>query len=212
MATSSLIQQHTQSDSYVQSGFCTRMGWGKRPALILIDVCKAYWTPGSPLDLSSNPAAAAAPGSMRRLLAAARRAGGSIPVVWTAVEYEDPGMRDAGLFWHKAKVLDVFRAGDSRDLGGWVDDNERSDGGGSALRPRAGEVLVKKKYASSFFGTTLASELTCRGVDTLVIAGVSTSGCVRATTLDAMQNGFRPMVSYSRPRFPVFFSLKCQDK
>lgn len=177
------VQKHAQSDSYAESGFCTKMGWGSRPALLLIDVCKAYWTPGSPLDISSNAAAAAAPDSMRRLLVAAR-AGGA-PVVWTAVEYHDPQMRDAGLFWRKAKVLDIWRAGDPRGLGGWVDDG---------LRPADGEVLVKKKYASGFFGTTLASELACLNVDTVVIAGVSTSGCVRATTLDAMQNGYRPMV------------------
>lgn len=184
-------QQHAQSDSYTQSGFLARMGWGKKPALLLIDVCKAYWTPGSPLDLSSsNPhAAAAALASMRRLLAAAR--GNNVPVVWTSVEYNDPEMRDAGLFWRKAKVLDVFRAGDPRGLGDWVDDEDGND----RLRPAVGEVLIKKKYASSFFGTTLATELACLGVDTLVIAGVSTSGCVRATTLDAMQNGYRPMVS-----------------
>lgn len=207
MTTPTFTQQHAQSDSYAQSGFCTRMGWGARPALILIDVCKAYWTPESPLDLSSNPAAAAAPASMRRLLAAARepcaKGNPRVPVVWTAVEYHDPEMRDAGLFWHKAKVLDVFRAGDPRGLGGWIDnddDDGMQAGGGDldgSLRPTTGEVLIKKKYASSFFGTTLATELACLGVDTLVIAGVSTSGCVRATTLDAMQNGFRPMVSCS---------------
>lgn len=185
MAAPSVAQQHSQSASYTQSGFCTKMGWGSQPALLLIDVCKAYWTPGSPLDISSNPAAAASPASMRRLLSAARA--GGVPVIWTAVEYTDPSMKDAGLFWHKAKALDLWQVGDPRGLSDWVDDS---------LRPVEGEVLVKKKYASGFFGTTLATELACRGVDTVVIAGVSTSGCVRATTLDAMQSGYRPMVCY----------------
>lgn len=196
MAAPTIIKQHAQSNSYAQSGFCSKLGWGSRPALLLIDVCKAYWTPGSPLDISSNAAAAASPDSIRRLLASARASG--VPVVWTAVEYNDPQMKDAGLFWHKAKVLDIWRVGDPRRLSDWVDDS---------LRPADGDVLVKKKYASGFFGTTLASELACLNVDTLVIAGVSTSGCVRATTLDAMQNGYRPMVSSfanpspgSRPR------------
>lgn len=209
MTAPASVQKNAQSNSYAQSGFCTRMGWGARPALILIDVCKAYWTAGSPLDLSSNPAAVAAPTSMRKLLAAARGLLGSsrVPVIWTAVEYDDPEMRDAGLFWHKAKVLDVFRAGDPRGLGGWVDDdddnNKRADGSDldDSLRPAPSELLVKKKYASGFFGTTLATELACLGVDTLVIAGVSTSGCVRATALDAMQNGFRPMVGWDC--FPI---------
>ncbi|CAN8106133.1 unnamed protein product [Discula destructiva] len=182
MAAPTPAQEHAQSDSYAQSGFCTKMGWGSRPALLLIDVCKAYWTPGSPLDISSNPAAAAAPDSMRRLLEAARA--GGVPVIWTAVEYNDPLMKDAGLFWHKAKPLDIWQVGDPRGLSDWVD----------GLRPADGDALVKKKYASGFFGTTLASELACRSVNTVVIAGVSTSGCVRATTLDAMQNGYRPMV------------------
>lgn len=190
MSAPSPAPKHAQSESYTLSGFGTKMGWGARPALVLIDVCKAYWTPGSPLDLSANPAAAAAPASMRRLLAAARA--GGVPVLWTAVEYTDPHMRDAGLFWHKAKPLDIWRVGDPRGLNGWVE----------GLRPAAGEAVVKKKYASGFFGTTLATELACRGVDTVVVAGVSTSGCVRATTLDAMQNGYRPMVSDLAPLFP----------
>lgn len=210
MAATTSTQEHAESSSYTQSGFCTRMGWGTRPVLLLIDVCKAYWTPGSPLDLSAHPAAAAAPASMRRLLAAARASPSPsspsspsagtdtgtrspTPVIWTAVEYTDPHMRDAGLFWAKARALDVFRTGDPRGLGGWVDDEltpREGDGAGAGA-----ETVVRKKYASGFFGTTLASELACLGADTVVICGVSTSGCVRATALDAMQNGYRPMVS-----------------
>ncbi|KAK8118195.1 uncharacterized protein PG998_006476 [Apiospora kogelbergensis] len=89
-----------------------------------------------------------------------------VPVLWTAVEY-GPGlaMADAGLFWAKPKSL---RGG--------------------------GEVVVKKKYASAFFGTALASDLRVLGVDTVVLCGVSMLGCVRASALDTMQNGFRPIV------------------
>ena len=54
--------------------------------------------------------------------------------------------------------------------------------------------MITKQYASAFFGTTLASTLTALGVDTLLIAGVSTSGCIRATALDACQHGFIPLV------------------
>jgi nicotinamidase-related amidase len=174
---------HPATSSYIDSGFANKMGWGKRPALLIIDVCTAYWTPGSPLDLSSNPAAAASPASMRRLLEAARTA--KVPVVWSQVEYTHPEMADAGLFYHKAKVLSVWQKGDPRGLDACV----------KGLVPGAKETIVLKKYASAFFGTSLASELQVLGVDTLVICGVSTSGCVRATTLDAMQHGFRPMVS-----------------
>ena len=62
------------------------------------------------------------------------------------------------------------------------------------LAPREGEIIIVKQYASAFFGTSFAATLTSRGIDTLVIAGVSTSGCIRATAVDACQNGFLPFV------------------
>ncbi|KAL4937762.1 Isochorismatase-like protein [Aspergillus oleicola] len=173
---------HSSSASYAKSGFANRMGWGSRPALLLIDVCKAYWSAGSPLSLLEHEAATQSPDSMRRLLAAARK--GKVPVVWTKVEYSKPDMTDAGLFWLKSRTLDVWKKGDTRGFDGWVEE----------LEPAEEDVVVSKKYASGFFGTTLATELRTLNVDTVVICGVSTSGCVRATTLDAMQNGFRPMV------------------
>ncbi|KXH67631.1 isochorismatase [Colletotrichum salicis] len=179
-------RQHPETASYSASGYGNRMGWGSRPALLLVDICKAYWATGSPLDLSANPSAIAVPGSAAQLVAAARE--GGVPVIWTAVEYTDPEMADAGLFWLKAKTLAVWQVGSdlhSQGLADWVNED---------LTPTNGDIVVKKKYASGFFGTTLATELTCRHVDTVVICGVSTSGCVRATALDAMQHGFRPMV------------------
>ncbi|KAK6854989.1 N-carbamoylsarcosine amidase [Apiospora arundinis] len=195
----SALDTHSQAASYQASGFGNRMGWGTRPALLLIDVCKAYWTPGSPLDLSAYPPAKQCPDVIRRLLVAARRAG--VPVIWTAVEYSpDLDMADAGLFWKKSKSLRVFNRGlDDQGLGGWVSEDLKplesgSDGGGGTTRRRGGEMVVKKKYTSAFFGTALASDLQVLGVDTVVLCGVSTSGCVRASALDAMQNGFRPMV------------------
>ena len=177
------------------------MGWGKKPVLLLIDVCKAYWTPGSPLDLTAHPPAAAAPDVMRRVLTAARKA--SVPVLWTAVEYTDPEMRDAGLFWLKAKTLDVWQIGDKRGLGGWVE----------GLAPEAGEPVYRKKYPSAFFGTTLATDLRCLDADTVVLCGVSTSGCVRASALDTMQNGFRPMVSasFQSRLVPILLSARARS-
>ncbi|KAL4908297.1 Maleamate amidohydrolase [Aspergillus multicolor] len=176
--------EHPSSTSYASSGFSNRMGWGTRPALLLIDVCKAYFVSSdvSPLSLLDNPTAASAPDSMRRLLSAARE--GNVPVIWSQVEYAEPDMADAGLFWNKAKVLDVWKRGDERGL---ADNLE-------GLEPGADDVVVIKKFASAFFGTGLDSKLKALNIDTLVICGVSTSGCVRATTLDAMQYGFRPIV------------------
>lgn len=167
---------------YARVGFSQKMGWGKRPALILIDVCKAYWSAGSPLDTSANPESVEAPASMRVLLAAARSA--KVPVIWTKVYYDREDMADAGLMYLKAKVLTVWQKGDTRGFDGYVD----------GLVPEPEELIVTKKMPSAFFGTTLAADLHLLNVDTLVLCGVSTSGCVRASTLDAMQNGFRPMV------------------
>lgn len=155
-------------------------GWGEKPALLIIDVCKAYWSSGSPLDLSLNSAANDAPDAMRRLLRAARS--GKCPVLHSQVDYRN--MSEAGLFWRKSKVLDVWLRSDTRGLSAGLD----------GLEPQEGDTVIVKKYASAFFGTTLASALNVMKVDTLVLCGVSTSGCVRATALDAMQNGFRPMV------------------
>lgn len=168
--------------SYKASGFSNRIGWGQRPALLLIDVCKAYWTPESPLNTSSNPASAASPDAMKRLLAAARSS--KVPVIWTQVQYKK-GMRDAGIFFTKSKLLDVWEDGNDRGLDALM----------PGLEPAEGEEIVVKKHPSAFFGTELASTLHLMNVDTLVICGVSTSGCVRASTLDAMCYNYRPMVS-----------------
>jgi nicotinamidase-related amidase len=171
---------HHEAASYRSAGFANRIGWGTSPVLLLIDVCTAYWTPGSPLDTSSNPASAASPESMRRLLAAARE--GGCPVIWTKIEYAD--MSEAGMFFVKSKAVDVWRVGDARGYDQYVE----------GLEPRAGEAVITKKYASAFFGTDLATRLNVLRADTVVVCGVSTSGCVRASALDAMQYGFRPMV------------------
>ena len=138
---------HVSSDSYAKSGFANRMGWGERPALLIIDVCVAYWSASSPLSLLGNPEAETAPDSMRRLVAAARA--GNVPVVWSQVEYTHPDMADAGLFWRKAKVLDVWKKGDTRGLAACLE----------GLEPATEDTVVVKKYASAFFGTTLASSL-----------------------------------------------------
>ena len=138
---------HASSESYARSGFANRMGWGKRPALLIIDVCTAYWTESSPLSLLGNPAAVDAPDSMRKLVAAARAAG--VPVVHSQVEYTHPDMADAGLFWNKAKVLNVWHKDDTRGLAACL----------PGLGPEEGDTVVVKKYASAFFGTTLASSL-----------------------------------------------------
>lgn len=91
-------------------------------------------------------------------------------------------MSDAGIAYQKAKVLDIWKAGDPRGLDAWVE----------GLKAMDGEEVVLKQFPSAFFGTGLEKLLREKGVDTVVVCGVSTSGCVRATTLDALCHGFRP--------------------
>ncbi len=112
-------------------------------------------------------------------MAAARLVGA--PVLFTRVEYQ-PGGADGGQFFRKVPALACFVRGNP--LGDFLDDPA----------PVAGEVVVTKQYASAFFGTSLASTLVAMGVDTVLICGLSTSGCVRASALDALQHGFVPVV------------------
>lgn len=157
--------------------FDGRLGFGRSPALIVVDMVEAYLQPGSPLFLGETGHAALA--SAARLAEVARAVGS--PVILTNVVYA-PGGVDGGLFYRKVPALSVFQKGSP--LGDFP----------AALYLEKGDVLVSKQYASAFFGTSLASTLTSLGVDTVLIAGFSTSGCVRATALDALQHGFAPFV------------------
>ena len=163
------------AEDYRQAGFSNRLGFGEQPALVVIDFCRAYLDERSPLYAGVEDARE----SCARLLDAARRA--QIPVLHTRVEFQ-PGGADGGIFFRKVSALECFVRG-----------NPLSEYG-EGLEPVEGEVVVVKQYASGFFGTSLASTLTSLGIDTLIIAGVSTSGCVRATALDACQHGFVPIV------------------
>ncbi|RDW91684.1 isochorismatase hydrolase-2 [Coleophoma crateriformis] len=177
-----MIEIPHQQPSYKRPENINRLGWGARPALLLIDVCRAYWSEGSALDLLSNPEAAAAPDSMRRLVAAARA--GKVPVIWAQVRYNAGVMLDAGMQYQKSTVCSIWQDGDTRGMDAWL----------PGLTADANDTIIYKKNPSAFFATTLSTELQLMHVDTLVLCGVSTSGCVRATALDAMCHGFRPMV------------------
>jgi maleamate amidohydrolase len=158
-------------------GFDGTLALGTRPGLIVIDFVKAYITPGSPLCADFESARRACV----ELLAAARAAG--IFIVHTNVAYE-PGGRDGGVFFRKLPALRVFERGVHPELTGFV----------TGLEPMTGEPVLTKQYASAFFGTPLATMLRERGIDTLLISGVSTSGCIRATAVDCCQYGFVPAV------------------
>jgi maleamate amidohydrolase len=165
------------SQDYAQAGFGNRLGWGESPALLIVDFVDAYLQPASPLYAGVEAARDAAV----ELLRAARAA--RLPVVHTSVVYT-PGGADGGVFFRKVKALRLFERGAVHGYGDFT----------AGLAPGPGEVVVTKQYASAFFGTSLAAMLTAQRIDTLLIAGLSTSGCVRATVVDACQHGFVPLV------------------
>lgn len=162
---------------YARAGFGNRLGWGKHPALLIIDFVNAYLDPACPLYAGVEKVR----GRAATLLLAARAVG--IPILHTNVAYT-PGGVDGGVFFRKVKALSCFERGLHPRWAAFAE----------GLEPLPGEPVITKQYASAFFGTSLASTLVSRGIDTLLIAGLSTSGCVRASALDACQNGFIPLV------------------
>lgn len=149
---------------------------GNSPALLLVDPVAAYVEPASPLFLESGRAAI---GRMAELAAQFRARG--FPVIWTGVRYESGGT-DGGHFFKKVPVLEVF-VGESA-LGTFP----------AELTPLADEPVFLKQYPSAFFRTELDAWLRKHAIDTLYIGGFSTSGCVRASTLDTLQHGYIPIV------------------
>ncbi|MEI6487164.1 MAG: isochorismatase family protein [Sphingomonadales bacterium] len=160
---------------YAAAGFGQGLAPGPRPALVMIDFARAYFAPASPLYAGVE----AARDTAARVLAAARER--RVPVFHTRVEYA-PGGADGGIFFRKIKALKVFETGSP--LGDFE----------PPLEPLAGEAVITKQFPSAFFGTDLAARLTAAGIDTLVICGLSTSGCVRASAVDAICHGFVPVV------------------
>lgn len=146
-------------------------GFGKSPALILIDFVEGYFDPECDLYADVDDALASA----LRVREAAHAAG--IPVVLTNVVYH-PKAIDGGRFYEKAPPLRYFLEGSP--MGAWP----------KGLEPAQDELVISKQYPSAFFGTSLASTLTSLGVDNVILTGLTTSGCVRASCVDAMSHGF----------------------
>ncbi len=162
---------------YRQKGLAAELGFGREPAVVVVDFIVGFTDPASPLAADLEVEAEAT----RRLLDAARAR--QVPVFFTTTTY-GPDCRDAGFFLRKVPSLETLQQG-SR----WVEIDPRFD-----RRPE--ESIVDKKYASAFFGTALASTLRALDVDTVLICGCTTSGCVRASVVDALQHGFRPIVPH----------------
>ena len=158
-----------------RGAFGGSLGFGARPALILVDFVQAYFDRNSPLYAGVEDALESA----LRIRAAARAAG--VPVFYTNVVYREGGA-DGGVFYRKVPALEAFVQGNP--LGGWPE----------GLEPAEDEIVLSKQYPSAFFGTPLSVLLTAHGIDTLIITGLTTSGCIRATCVDAVSHGFIPIV------------------
>ena len=146
-------------------------GFGKSPALLMIDFVAGYFDPECDLYAGVDDALASA----LRVREAAHSAG--VPVILTNVVYH-PKAIDGGRFYEKARPLRYFLEGSP--MGAWP----------KGLEPTADELIISKQYPSAFFGTSLASTLTSLGVDNVILTGLTTSGCVRASCVDAMSHGF----------------------
>ncbi len=165
-----------EQDFFAQRGFGLSIGFGRRPAVLVIDMIQAFTDPKAMLGAELSPQIVAT----QALLTSARARG--LPIFFSTVSYDDVDFRDAGIWALKQKGVMTLRAGTPA-----VELDPR-------LQRLPGEGWLVKKYASCFFGTDLTSRLLSRGVDTLVLAGCTTSGCVRASAVDALQSGLRPMV------------------
>lgn len=167
---------HPDEAFFAARGFGVPIGFGKRPAILVIDLTNGFTDPARPLgsDLSAQIDAT------NQMLEIAHEK--NLPVILSSVRYDDTGLSDAGIWAIKQKgSASLVASGDGHRLD-------------SRLRLKGNESILYKKYASCFFGTDLVPRLLTFGVDTLIMTGTSTSGCVRATAVDACQNGFRPMV------------------
>jgi nicotinamidase-related amidase len=166
------------SEIYQTRGFQRRIGFGRRPALIHIDLANAWTRPGHAFSCDGMDVIIPAVQELNR----AGRASG-IPIVYTTTAYavtEGPNS-DMGLWHHKIPV-ELLRAGTPE-----VAIDER-------IAPLESEQVIVKKRASAFHGTHLSSYLTAHAVDTVIITGVTMAGCVRHTAEDAIAEGFRPIV------------------
>jgi nicotinamidase-related amidase len=157
-------------------GFHGRAGFGDKPALLVVDVSVGFTDDQSPLACALDDVVLA----IDRLLREFRKA--EFPVVYTTVSYSEGDKVAAAAFLDKIPALLTLEAG-SR----WVEIDPR-------IAPLAHEPVLNKLFASAFFGTPLASLLASAGCDSVVVTGASTSGCVRATAVDALQHGYRPVV------------------
>lgn len=166
------------SEIYQTRGFQRRIGYGTRPALLIIDLANAWTRPGHNFTCDNMDEIIP---TNQALLKAAREK--RIPIIYTTTAYQDPKgpNSDTGLWHHKIPVETLLEGTEEAA----IDDR---------IAPRKGEQVITKKRASAFHGTYLAGYLRAQRVDTVIITGVTMAGCVRHSTEDAIAEGFRPIV------------------
>lgn len=167
---------HSTEDVYAENGLGERQGAGVEPALVVVDLNYGFTDPASPLHCSADGAVAAT----ASLLSAARAGGRA--VAFTTLQYDAAGREVARAFLAKVPSLLALAPGTR-----WPQIDAR-------IAPREDEPVLSKLFASAFFGTPLIALLAARRCDTVVVCGASTSGCVRATVVDALQYGYRVLV------------------
>lgn len=161
---------------YASQNLGQPLGLGDRPGLLVVDFQLGFTDVSSPIGSDMTPALSAT----ANLLQVARKAG--IPVWYTVVGYQ-PGLVDAGVWKEKYPRLDALQLGTKA-----VDVDPM-------VAPEDDETVVEKKFASAFFGTALQTMLVASGIDSLIVTGCTTSGCIRATVVDGMQLGYRMVVA-----------------
>jgi maleamate amidohydrolase len=167
-------QSGTRAD-YERKGFAGRSGYGRSPVLLVVDFINGFTDPATPLggnfvwEINAT----------RRLQEACRN--GHLPIIYTTIAYADD-LRDGGLFVKKVPSLAILRKGSPL-----TEVDQR-------IRPEPHERVIEKKYASAFFGTDLDFHLRSIGVDTVIMAGCTTSGCIRASAIDSLQYGYHTIV------------------
>ncbi|MBM3492280.1 MAG: isochorismatase family protein [Alphaproteobacteria bacterium] len=163
---------------YQRRGFQRRVGYGRKPALLNIDLANAWTRAGNPFTCEGMETIIPA---VQRLLAAFRARG--LPVVYTTTAYEvtEGPNSDMGL-WHRKIPIEILKTG-SREAA--IDER---------VAPRPGEHVIVKKRASAFHGTHLSGMLRAMGVDSVIVTGVTASACVRNSVEDAIADGFKPIV------------------
>lgn len=171
-----MVEVQDDETFFRERGFGKLLGFGEKSCLIIVDMIKGFTDPSMPMGSDLTPKIT----QINKIINMAHST--DIPVIFTTIAYDDDTLADSGIWYQKMEGLKTLRSGTEA-----VNIDER-------LNFQPGDSLIIKKYASAFFGTDLISRLNSGKIDTVIIVGCTTCGCVRATAVDALQYGYRPIV------------------